>query len=82
MSGGTGVCHTRRATDAAPAERNSHSHVSSDIAVVHILNGIIENHEALREELIAKGHRSQSETDTEVDKKMRVIAVAPNGPQP
>jgi glucosamine--fructose-6-phosphate aminotransferase (isomerizing) len=62
--GTTGVAHTRWATHGVPAERNSHPHVSGDIAVVH--NGIIENHEELRTALKAAGYDFASETDTEV----------------
>jgi len=65
VSGEVGVAHTRWATHGVPSERNAHPHVSRDgIAIVH--NGIIENHEALRAELVAKGYQFESETDTEV----------------
>ncbi|AXQ27639.1 glutamine--fructose-6-phosphate transaminase (isomerizing) [Solimonas sp. K1W22B-7] len=63
-NGGTGIAHTRWATHGVPAERNSHPHVSGDVALVH--NGIIENHDELRAELKAKGYAFSSETDTEV----------------
>ena len=64
VSGNVGISHTRWATHGAPSSINSHPHVSTGVSVVH--NGIIENHEALREELRAAGYEIQSDTDSEV----------------
>jgi glucosamine--fructose-6-phosphate aminotransferase (isomerizing) len=65
LQGHCGIAHTRWATHGVPNTLNAHPHLSGEsIALVH--NGIIENHEELREELLAAGYVFESDTDTEV----------------
>lgn len=66
LKGNIGIAHTRWATHGSAIKKNAHPHLSCDLEVAVVHNGIIENHQQLKEKLKVEGHTFNSETDSEI----------------
>lgn len=66
LKGTVGIAHTRWATHGKPSKENSHPHLDQDECFAAVHNGIIENYNELKEDLMKKGYTFKSQTDTEV----------------